>query len=132
MRKLEYLWKERRYYKKENTIFLHSERPFKWSQVIFYFIGLIIIIIIIIMIISIIIIIIIIIIMWLWLCDYDYDYYNHDSTVGPMRLAKKSLAPALSGQIYFKMIAVAVESLGDPFALEHRKKAYETHVASTH
>ena len=35
----EYLWNEKRYQEKENTIFLKLERSFIWAQLVFHFIG---------------------------------------------------------------------------------------------
>ena len=35
----EYFWNEKRYREKENIIFLQFERPFKWAELVFHFIG---------------------------------------------------------------------------------------------
>jgi len=39
IQKREYLQNEKRYAKKENVIFLYSEKPFKQVAIMFYFIG---------------------------------------------------------------------------------------------
>jgi len=39
LQKHKYLSNEKRYSKKENTIPLHPEKPFKQAAIIFYFIG---------------------------------------------------------------------------------------------
>ena len=43
IQKRDYLQNEKRYAKKENTILLYSDKPFKQAAIIFYFIGTLII-----------------------------------------------------------------------------------------
>ena len=39
MQKRKYLQNEKRYSKKENTVLLYFEKPFKYAAIIFYFVG---------------------------------------------------------------------------------------------